>query len=147
MIYNFLRRKSAKHLLIRSIFICHQLFWKFNPGRCDFINGFLTVTSRRSFTRNGEIHLSILHRFTSGHHQTNYFLKDSIEFFQKTLQTFSEYFYCCWHQGRFYKYPCNGKPSGHTIVPPALLAIEGKCSYSTNSSKTTRYSIKLWPNC
>lgn len=31
--------KSAKHLLIRSIFICQQLFWKFNPGRCkDLMN-------------------------------------------------------------------------------------------------------------
>ena len=139
--------KSAKHLLIRSIFICQQLFWKFNPGRCkDLMNFDHKMT--RSFgivRRNSFVKFTVLPNIWSSLGHFGLFLKTvgqnvlmlhwifkkvilvlNIHICQRSwtiLKDVKENIFtvaCSMWLGRgFYKYPCNGKPSGHTIVPPA----------------------------
>ena len=69
--------KSAKHLLIRSIFICQQLFWKFNPGRCkDLMNFDHKMT--RSFgivRRNSFVKFTVLPNIWSSLGHFGLFLK------------------------------------------------------------------------
>ena len=128
----------------------------------------IAVLRQNSFVNFTVEHLGIIRIFWAIFEQQHSVYLCSIEFSKRTLQTLANkggivqlkigsflnniFTVACnvTGQGGFTSTHVMGNPVGTQQcrqLAMALLAIEGKCSQSTNSSKTTRYSIKLWPNC